>query len=197
MRFAISFFLLVTCVAFAGVAFGVNPIGPMPETYIGYRIGPVVPQLAVNYGNFSGSFEYRYEDDGEEYTGEGKISVLAPTLGTKVLFGSSDLQPFIRLSVGMPFLLSLKVDLDVDDPDIEDEVDDFLDELTEGLGPTFIFTGGAGIEYLFDERFSIGGEFKYRLVTVGGEWEFYEDEFINLSGSIGGTSAGLWLNFYF
>ncbi len=197
MRVFTSLILLTACVAFAGVAFGVNPIGPMPESYIGYKIGPVVPALSFNFFNVSGSFEYRDVDFDEEYSGRGSASIISPALSTKFLIGSSDLQPFIRLSAGMPLLLSVNVELDLDDPDYEDEIDSIIDVAKDGLDATLVFAGGAGIEYFFAEKFSIGGEFKYGFVIAGGDWEVYENEFIDVKGSIGRTSTGLWLNYYF
>jgi hypothetical protein len=200
----IAVLLLVTaCVAFGGVAFGVNPIGPTREVYAGYRIGPVVPQLSVDYGSLNGSLEYRDEDNDEEYSGKVRMSVLTPSVGTKLIFGNSDLKPFARASLGIP-ILSFKLDLDLDEYD-EDEalIEDFVDIIKEGLGQPFIFAGGAGVEYFFADRFSIGGELKYRLLTAGGKWEFTEDDLtywngsIDLGGSIAGTSSALWLNYYF
>ena len=203
MRAIAALLLVTTCVAFGGVAFGVNPIGPVREVYVGYRIGQVVPQLSLDYGNFNGSLEYRDEDYDEEYSGKVSISVLTPSVGTKLIFGNTDLKPFARASLGIP-ILSFKLDLDLDEYD-EDEalIEDFVDIIKEGLGQPFIFTGGAGVEYFFADRFSIGGEFKYRLLTAGGKWEFTEDDLTNwngsidLGGSIGGTSTALWLNYYF
>jgi hypothetical protein len=103
--------------AFAGVAFGVNPLGSIPqlgvggivdiyygdiegleinlkgsvpETYIGYRIGPVVPYLSLNLYHAGFKFEYRDEDyPDDNYTAEGGGSILAPVIGTRFIFGPS------------------------------------------------------------------------------------------------------------
>jgi len=188
MRSIICLLLITACVGFGGVAFGINPIGIIPECYIGYQVGPAIPYFSINYAGFSGSFEYRYNGSVDTY--EASASVLMPTLGAKLIFGSSDFKPFINFSTGKPFFA---VDVEVDDPYFEDDLDDFID----GLRSTFVFTGGAGVEYFFAEQFSVGGEFRYRLLTFGGEWEFYDDEFTDVRGLIGATSTGMWLNYYF
>lgn len=213
MRFAISLFLLTTCLAFAGVAFGVNPIGPMPETYVGYKIGPVVPYLSLSLVNAGGRIAYYWEDYDENYDppySEGgdtikfNGSVLAPTFGTKLVFGPSELKPFIRLSAGIPFLLTLNAE--VSDEDEQEYIDEVIEDIREGMGTTLLLTGGMGVEYYFADRFSIGGEFNYHYLSSGGEWEYSDTatdgswwwrEVYDVSGRIGGTSAGMWLNYYF
>jgi hypothetical protein len=197
MRTFIVSLLLAICVGFGAVAFGVNPIGLIPEAYIGYKIGPVVPALSVNFVHFKGSFEYVDEYYDEEYSGIGSISMMVPKLGAKILIGSSALQPFLRLSMGLPFILSTNLELDVDDPDVEDEIDDFIDDVMDGTRQTLILDCGAGVEYFLADQFSIGGEFKYGLLTAGGGWDIYDDESIDVKGTLGGTSTGLWLNYYF
>lgn len=226
MRATITLLVLSACVAFGGVAFGVNPIGPMPETYLGYKVGPIVPYLSLSFINHSAHLNYydesydewiddttHYEDE-EEVTWKG--SILAPTLGGKFVMGTSDLKPFFRISGSMPFLLSL--DATVDDPDYQEDIDTALTQIKDGLKPFFLLTAGAGVEYFLSENFSIGGEFNYRLLTGGWEYEYYDEwveeyidpvtgdtlyfdhwdrEEINLGGIIGGTCAGMWLNYYF
>lgn len=215
MRFVMGLLAISACVVFGGVAFGVNPIGPMPESYIGYRIGPVVPYLSLGFYNASGHdyyyYEYHEEYDGEEIyfyenadTAIWSGSILMPTLGTKVVLGAGDLKPFIRLSGGVPFLLSLKVEVEEDD---QERVDDIIEDLKENSRALMI-AGGAGVEYYLTERFSIGGEFIYRYIsgsTAWDEYDEYEDELYrewerwdyDEVANIGMTSAGLWLNFYF
>jgi hypothetical protein len=209
-----------------GVAFGVNPIGPLPETYVGYKIGPVVPYLSLSFFNHSGRYEDYYEryDEDEfdttyyEYadTVNWSGSVLAPTLGTKFVFGTTDLKPFVRVSGSMPFLLSVNVE--INDDDDQEYIDSLITDFKQDLKPIFMFTFGAGVEYFFAEQFSIGGEFNYRLLTGGWEYDYYDEweseyydpiedttyyfqhwrrEEYNVGGSIGGTCAGLWLNYYF
>jgi len=213
MRAATSMLAVSARVAFAGVAFGVNPIGPMPETYIGYKIGPVVPYLSLSLVNAGGRIAYYWEDYDEYYDppyreGGDTItfsgSVLAPTLGTKLVFGSSELKPFVRLSAGIPFLLTLNAE--VSDEDEQEDIDEVIEDIREGLGTTLLLTGGVGVEYYFAERFSIGGEFNYHYLSSGGEWEYSDTasdgswwwrDVYDVSGRIGGTSAGLWLNYYF
>lgn len=213
MRFAITLFLLTACLGFAGVAFGVNPVGPMPETYVGYKIGPVVPYLSLSLVNAGGRIAYYWEDYDEYYDppySEGgdtikfSGSVLAPTFGTKLVFGPSELKPFIRLSAGIPFLLTLNAE--VSDEDEQEYIDEVIEDIREGMGTTLLLTGGMGVEYYFAERFSIGGEFNYHYLSSGGEWEYSDTasdgswwwrEVYDVSGRIGGTSAGMWLNFYF
>jgi hypothetical protein len=223
MRVITSLILLTACVAFAGVSFGINPLGSIPqlgvggimdayygdieglevnmkgsvpETYIGYRIGPVVPYLSLNLYHAGFVFEYRDEDFPENnYTAEGGGSIFAPVIGTKFIFGPSELKPFVRVSAGMPFLLSLN--LEVSDPDVQEDIDTVLTQIKEGTDTPLFLVGGAGVEYYLSDRFSVGGEFNYRLLKAGGEWEFWEDEFVEASGRIGSTSAGLWLNYYF
>ena len=97
-------------------------------------------------------------------------------------------------------------------------MDSLVADIKGGLNPIFLFTGGAGVEYFLSERFSIDGEFNYRLLA--GSWEYGEyDDWIesyydpindttynllhwnrnsmDVGGVLGGTSAGVWLNYYF
>ncbi|MBN2381002.1 hypothetical protein JXM67_14485 [candidate division WOR-3 bacterium] len=214
MNRVIALLAIMSCVAFAGVAFGVNPISTMPESYIGYKIGPVVPYLSLNFFNAGGHVflkeeGYRdYRDPpnyeyGDTVTWSG--SVLAPCLGTKIVFGDSELKPFLRLSAGMPFILTWNVEVNLDDDDMEEDVEEIIADARDGLKNPFIVTGGAGVECLLTDRFSIGGEFLYRYVTSGFNYEYYyeysggdwyRDE-VEIQANFGGTSAGLWLNFYF
>lgn len=226
MRSVICFVLITACVAMGGVAFGVNPVGPLPETYIGYKIGSVVPYLSLSFLHHSGNYyEYgeSYHEDVldttyNEYadTASWSGSILAPTLGTKLILGSTDLKPFVRVSGSMPFLLSLNAT--VNDPSWQEDIDTLMTNIKKDLKPIFLFTFGAGVEYYFSERFSIGGEFNYRLLTGGwnyeeyDEWEYteidpitgdtliyhhWDRDIIGFGGNVGGTYAGLWLNYYF
>lgn len=215
MRVITSLILLTACVAFAGVAFGVNPIGPMPESYIGYKIGPVVPYLSVNFFNAGGHFHWFEEGYNDAYdppnysdtiTADWSGSVLMPTIGSKLVLGTTELKPFVRLAAGMPFLLSLNVDVvDSDYEDAQEDVDEIVADIKDGIRNPFILTGGAGVEYFFTDRFSVGGEFIYRYHTAGFYYEYYyeysdgdwyRDE-VDVQLNIGATSAGLWFNYYF
>ncbi|TET22586.1 MAG: hypothetical protein E3J71_05555 [Candidatus Stahlbacteria bacterium] len=212
MRVITSLILLTACVAFAGVSFGVNPIGPMPESYIGYKIGPVVPYHYLNIFNTSGHVYY-HEEGYREYRDPPNYeyadtltwsgSIMAPSLGTKVVLGNSELKPFVRLSAGMAFLLSLNAE--INDEDDQEEIDEFIQDIKDGIKNPFVLTGGAGVEYFFTDRFSVGGEFIYRYATAGFYWEEYYDwgdgdwerDEVDVSLNLGGTSAGLWFNYYF
>lgn len=206
MRFVTAIILLSACVAFGGVAFGVNPVGPMPETYIGYAIGPLVPSISLQYISFSGSFSLNEEwSDGDRYVvrADWKASVLTPTFGTKLIMGAADLRPFARVSVGLPILTSL--DVLVTDEDAQGYIEDIIEDIKTGVRQPILLTGGAGVEHFFGEHFSIGGEFLYRYATVGFIWEDYRDlgdgewerDEVDVMTNFGATSAGLWLNYYF
>jgi hypothetical protein len=104
----------------------------------------------------------------------------------------------------MPFLLSLN--LEVSDSAVQDDIDTVLTQIREGTDTPLFFVGGAGVEYYLSDRFSIGGEFNYHYLSSGGEWEYSDTasdgswwwrDVYDVSGRIGGTSAGMWLNFYF
>ncbi|MBN2381001.1 hypothetical protein JXM67_14480 [candidate division WOR-3 bacterium] len=206
MRYVTCIVLLGTCVLFGGVAFGVNPVSSLPETYIGYKFGPVVPSLSVNYLNLNGSFTFSEEwSDGDSYVtrADWKAGVLTPTIGAKLLFGDSDLQPYLRISTGLPLLASL--DVIVTDEDAQGFIEELIEDIKGGTKQPMIITGAAGVEFFPVERFSVGGEFLYRYATVGFFWDYYEDYGggdwerydVDVRTSLGGTTAGLWLNYYF
>lgn len=206
MRYVACIVLLSSCVLFGGVAFGVNPVGSMPETYIGYKLGPVVPSLALNYFNFNGSFSFREEwSDGDSYVvrADWNASVLTPTIGTKLVLGDSDLRPYMRLSAGFPILTTL--DVIVTDEDAQGFIEDVIEDIKDGTKQPMIITGAAGVEFFPVERFSVGGEFLYRYATVGFFWDYYEGYGggnwerleVDVRVNFGATSAGLWLNYYF
>lgn len=206
MRFVTTAFLLSICVAFGGVAFGINPVGPVPETYIGYKIGPVVPSLSLHYFNLNGKFTYSEEDsDGYDYVTrvDWKGSILTPTLGTKVILGASDLRPFARVSLGLPFLTS--IDVLATDEDVQADIEEIIEIIRVGLKQPILFTAGAGVEHFFADRFSIGAEFCYRYATAGFNWADFNDrgsgewdrEEVDVRTHFGSTGVGLWLNYYF
>jgi hypothetical protein len=192
MRYIAALILIATCAAFGGLAFGVNPIGPLRESYIGFEAGNVIPYGSLNFYNGKESYKRRDADDPEySDTTIYRAGILIPTAGAKVFLGSgSELKPFVRASVGMPFLLYLR-GYD-NDYDAQEE----LDEFKEDLGLMLIYGGGAGVEYFFARSFSIGGEFNYRALSAGLR-DTYSGVITRTRLNIGGTSTGVWLNYYF
>ena len=197
--------LFVTLLGFKGFsqfAFGVAPGLTATNAYFGYRAGPVVPYVSFMYANVG--FKMDYTDhyyDGIEWqtiTHDMKLSghLLMPSIGLKFFaVEKNKLSAYFNLAVTKPFL---RAKAESDGVEAE-EVSQMLKDI-KLIGGNF----GFGVEYFFDDNFSVGGE--YGIQAVLGK---YEDIYDYVSSGepaqqkttykprLAPTYAKISLNFYF
>ena len=180
-----AFVIITTSIATsqAQVVFGVSPGLGLTSGYIGIQAGDnMVPYLSLQY--LGARYKYEEEDFTDEFTG----ALLVPTLGLKwFVGGSGDIKSYINLAISKPIITG-KLEYDGEpDEDFEEAVDNI-----SLLGGEL----GFGVEYLFSEQFSMGGEFGIR--TVSGKFETSDDfgEY-SVKAGITPTYSKISLNFYF
>ncbi|MCD4792991.1 MAG: hypothetical protein K8R54_07155 [Bacteroidales bacterium] len=156
--------LLITNEGFGQFAFGVSPGIGLNSAYFGYKINSkIVPYVSLQYLNAN----YKYDHSGERYSYdlnrvvsytdeyEFKGNLFIPNIGVKYFFMQQNkLQAYLSLNFSKP-IFSGKID--VDDNDFEDDFEEAIKNISMWGGEF-----GFGIEYFFDENFSLGGEFGIR-----------------------------------
>lgn len=177
--FVLSVFMVLTTKAYNQCSFGVSPGIGLNSAYFGYKINnKIVPYIGFQYLNA----KFKYEESGERfdwdlyqevsYTEKTEFSgsLYIPNIGVKYFIKQQNkLQAFLSLNLSKPFV-SGKLQYDGD----EDE--DFNDAIKNVSlwGGEF----GFGVEYFFDENFSIGGEFGLRYLHLKYN-DSYETSFYN------------------
>lgn len=175
-------FLLVAIAAVFGLkgysqfSFGVAPGLSTNSAYFGYKAGKVVPYVGFQYANA----RFNLEQTGMEWDGvnvvpfsdEMKISgsLYVPNIGIKFFaIEQNKLKAYFNLSVAKPII---RAKVEENGTEVE-EINDVLKEV-KLLGGEL----GFGVEYFFDDNFSIGGEFGIRY--MGGKYtNSYEEDVYN------------------
>jgi hypothetical protein len=148
-------------------SFGVSPGIGLNSAYFGYKVdNKFVPYIGFQYLNAS----FKYEESGQRYDSDlsqvisysdiNKFSgsLYIPNLGLKYFVKQQNkLQVYITLNLSKP-LLSGRLEYD-------GEVDEDFKEEIKNIS---IWGGefGFGMEYFFDENFSLGGEFGLRYIHL-------------------------------
>lgn len=207
--------LLAVCLLFglkgySQFAFGVAPGLSTNSAYFGFKAGKVVPYIGFQYAGATVKLEESGEmwDDDEydiiSYSYDVKIkgNLYVPTLGVKVFaIEKNQLKAYFNLSVAKPFL-SAKYE---EDGEEFEEVSDLVKEI-KLIGGEF----GFGVEYFFDDNFSIGGEFGLKFLHAK-YTDSYDDEVYDYStgtyedvtientvkAGMNPTYSKISLNFYF
>ncbi len=209
--FALFVSMVLTVKTYSQCSFGVSPGIGLNSAYFGYKIdNKIVPYIGFQYLNA----KFKYEESGERFDwdlyravsysekNEFSGSLYIPNIGVKYFVKQQNkLQAFFSLNFSKP-LISGKLQYN------GDEDGDFKDAIKN----IKMWGGelGFGVEYFFDENFSIGGEFGLRYIHLkyneSNEASFYnpdtgndqnteiEDTFkFNMSPTFSRVS----LNFYF
>ena len=158
---------VLTIKSYGQFSFGVSPGIGLNSAYFGYKINSkIVPYIGFQYLNA----KFKYEESGEEYDwdlnqvisysemNEFSGSLYIPNIGVKYFIKQHNkIQAYLSLSLSKP-LLSGKLKYD------GEEDSDFKDDIKKisMWGGEF----GFGVEYFFDENFSIGGEFGLRYLHL-------------------------------
>lgn len=213
--------LLAVCLLFglkgySQFAFGVAPGLSTNTAYFGYKAGKVVPYVGFQFANVKFTNEWdshTYEYTGSDYEwvdddGDMKISggIYVPNIGVKFFaVEQNKLKAYFNLSVAKPFIRG-KYQIDGDDMEFNFNGDD--DAVVNDLLKEIKLIGGEfgfGVEYFFDNNFSVGGEFGLRYMRgkfemedegdeYGGDVETYKNAF---KASVSPTYSKISLNFYF
>jgi hypothetical protein len=157
-------------------SFGVAPGLSTNSAYFGYKAGKVVPYVGFQFANARINLDMTgMEWDGASvvsFSNEMKISgsLYVPTLGIKFFaIEKNKLKAYFNLSVAKPFI---RAKVEDNGTEIE-EINDVLKEI-KLIGGEF----GFGVEYFFDDNFSVGGEFGIRYMH-GKYSNTYEEEVYN------------------
>lgn len=164
---ALLFILCMNVKNYGQFTFGVSPGIGLNSAYAGYSINDkIVPFFGFQYMHAG----FKYEETGEEYDWElnqvvaysysNKFSgnLFIPSIGLKYFFTPlNKIKPYLTLCLSKPFL-SAKIE---DDGQEDDDFKESVKNLSL-LGSEF----GFGIEYFFDENFSLGGEFGLRYLYL-------------------------------
>lgn len=148
-------------------AFGVSPGLGLNSAYFGYKIKDrVVPFIGFQYLKTN----VTYEESGEKYdndlnqlvsyseTNEFSGGIYIPNIGVKYFIKQHNkIQAYLSLSVSKPILRGKMKYNGEEEADYGEDVESF-----NLWGGEF----GFGIEYFFDENFSLGGEFGLRYLHV-------------------------------
>jgi len=190
----IKLFLLAiaaTCIssaAFSQSSFGVSPGIGLNTAYYGYRVNDkLMPFVGFQFLNI----KVEGVEKGEEFDfNQGQLvsysrsnefsgSLYIPNLGLKYFVKEENsIKAYLTLSVSKPFITASITDDGENDEDFEEDVKNL-----SLLGGEF----GFGVEYFFDENFSIGGEFGIRYFHLKYEETRDEQIFVPNSGNGGGT----------
>lgn len=212
-----AFMLLSTLIigstqnANAQLAFSVSPGLGLNSAYVGYSVNPkFIPFVSFQYLSFATDYSSSYTDWDYDnnvpkvntYASELNASVLLPGLGVKYFLANQNkVKTYATASVTMPIIMAEFKEDGVVNPDVEKTV-----KSISSLGSEL----GFGAEYYFDDNFSIGGEFGFRMLS-GSLEENYDDEYYDpikdefvasqskysSKGNISPTYTKFTLNFYF
>jgi hypothetical protein len=171
--------MVLSIKSYSQFSFGVSPGFGLNTAYFGYKMNnKVVPYIGFQYLNA----KFKFEENGEKFDYDlNKIvsysdkttfsgSLLIPNIGVKYFIKQkNNIQAYLSLSLSKPFISGkLKYD---------GEEDEDFDNAIKNMS---IWGGefGFGMEYFFDENFSLGGEFGFRHLHLKYK-DTYDDEIYN------------------
>lgn len=205
----IGIMLSLSATSFSQMTFSVSKGNSLSTATVGYKFKNIVPFLGFQYYGTSTSISYSdqyYDYDSlglvtNSYSDNLKASLILPSLGVKYfILEREKLKAYSSLSFTLP-ILSLKSD----DKEYNKQIKEELDKVNI-WGSELSF----GVEYFFDEQFSVGGEFGLRYIhfdyadereytvidqMTGEELKAKSSESINLNFKP--TFTKVSLNFYF
>jgi hypothetical protein len=159
--------IVLTAHSYCQLSFGISPGISLNSAYFGYKINnKIVPFIGFQYLNAN----FKYEESGVEYDwstnqmvsysdkSDFSGSLYIPNIGVKYFVKQRNkLQAYFSLCLSKP-MLSGKLKTDgVDDDEFKDDI-----KHIKMWGGEL----GFGVEYFFDDNFSIGGEFGLRYIHL-------------------------------
>ncbi len=174
---SIALFFVTSSLSYGQAVFGVSPGIGLNSAYFGYKIGDkIVPYFGFQYLNANFSYEekgkrydydlYRFVSYSEKDEFSGNLYI--PNIGIKYfLKRHNNIQAYLSLNFSKPFL-SGKYSYDGE----EDET------FNNGIKNISMYGGefGFGVEYFFDENFSLGGAFGLRHLHL--KYEANTDSYV-------------------
>ncbi len=157
----------------AQFSFGVSPGLSLNSAYFGYKVNSrIVPYVGFQFLNAS----YDLEESGDKYDvdlnkiisyselSEFSGNLYIPNIGVKYFIKENNkLKAFLSINLSKPILSGKLKNDGEDDEDFKYGVDHI-----SMWGGEF----GFGVEYFFDENFSIGGEYGFRYLHLN-----YQDKY--------------------
>ncbi len=162
--------VLISLLGFSPVycqfSFGVSPGIGFNSAYFGYKMNKLVPSIGFQYFNAN----MKFEETGREYDNTlhqivdytdntvQSINLFVPSFGAKYFIAQQNkVQAYVSLNISKPILKGKLKENDVMNDDFKDEIN--------GIS---LWGGelGFGMEYFFDENFSLGGEFGLRYLHL-------------------------------
>ena len=169
--FMIVVLAVITSPVFGQFYFSASPGMSLNGASFGYKTGKFVPyaglqMLSAKFAVENNDFENPTLGVIEEHIikTEVKANIIIPTIGAKYfIVESNKLKAYLDLSLSKPFL-SAKVELTDNGDPIDPEM---TDQIEESVKDVKLFGGefGFGVEYFFDDNFSVGGEFGLRYLN--------------------------------
>jgi hypothetical protein len=164
----IALFSLLISPVFGQFYFSASPGINLNGASFGYKIGKVVPYagLQMMHANFKMDLT-NYDWSGSQwdkntYALDVTANIIIPTIGAKYFFiEQNKLKAYGNLSLYKP-IIKVKASAEEDGvavPDFDKEIKNQVDNIK-------LFGGsiGFGVEYFFDDNFSLGGEFGIRYM---------------------------------
>lgn len=194
--------------------FSVSPGLNLNSANFGFKVNnKIVPYIGLQLIHAKVTVEENWEEldyytsQIEKFSDEVDLSgnIFVPNIGVKYFFiEKNKLKSYFNVNLAKPIIMAK---IDAEDID-QDEVDEVIDNV-KLFGAEF----GFGVEYFFDENFSIGGEFGIRMLrakfkTTYTNYDYYydnsgnyhevelEDE-ISAKLNLSPTFSKISLNFYF
>jgi len=176
----ISVCLLFAFKGYSQFSFGVAPGLNTNTAYFGFKLGPVVPYVNFQYAGGS----MKTDDTGVET--KYNVKLIMPGVGAKFFFITKNkIKAYANLNVVKPFV-SGKLEVDGEEiPEFKDMIKN-ISLLGGGVG--------FGVEYFFDDNFSIGGE--YGLTYIHGVNDDSDNDYkVSINGMP--TYSKITLSYYF
>lgn len=194
---AVVFFAIFASTGYGQFSFGVSPGFNFNNANFGYKFGDnLVPFIGLQYYNANFTVTEKSTGSEDSYSDETKLSagILAPNIGLKYFIAQENkVKLFLTLNLTKPFISGKLSYNGAEDPDFQEVIDN-----TSIFGAELSF----GMEYFFDENFSIGGEFGVRYLNFSTESSYYDDwdesqYNYDMNFIMSPTFAKISLNYYF
>jgi len=176
--------LTLTVSGFSQTTFGISPGLNLNGAYLGIKVNDkLLPYFSFQYLGT----KYKFEESGFEDTNL-SAALIIPGIGLKYFLNKQNqIQPYLNLSLSKPFI-SGKLEFDGEE---DEEFRDVIKNINL-FGAEF----GFGVEYFFDDNFSIGGEYGFRYLNL--KYKASDDfDDITVNANVSPTYSKLTLNFYF
>lgn len=171
----IALLIVLVTKSYSQMTFGISPGIGVKGAYFGYKIkNKIVPYIGFQHFGLN----YEYSESGQKYdymldevvdfkndfSFSGNLYI--PTLGVKYFLKEHNkIKPYFSVNVSKPIISAKRKDNNEEDENFKE-----LIKSAKIWGGEF----GFGVEYFFDENFSIGGEFGIRYFHLK-----YKDSYTN------------------